>query len=184
MSIISLPIEQEELLVSSIKKSGKNNEKSWSIIYKHYQPHILRFFRVRIQTEEAEDLTSIVFKKAMGGINNFRWQGKSLSAWLYAIARNVLIDYIRKQKCQKEVRLEEVEYTSAEPNHQDGQILFLNQWIWQKINQLPPKEHKIMYLKFFDGYTNKTISKVTGLSETNVATIIHRTVKKLRQQAN
>jgi len=47
---------------------------------------------------------------------------------------------------------------------------------------LPEKERKIIYMKFFEGYTNKTIANLTDLSETNVGTIIHRTVGKLREK--
>jgi len=46
--------------------------------------------------------------------------------------------------------------------------------------QLPPRERELIALKYGGAMTNRAIAAVTGLSESNVGTILHRTIGKLR----
>ena len=48
------------------------------------------------------------------------------------------------------------------------------------LSEFPEREARIVYLKFFEGYTNKGISEILKLSETNVSTIVYRAVNKFR----
>ena len=104
MSTISLDPKIEKRLIEASKKDKKN----FSPIYAHYKNHIYKFFFVRTNDETLSDeLTSIVFEKALKGLSNFQWQGISFSAWLYRIARNTLIDYFRgNEKRQKAVSID------------------------------------------------------------------------------
>ncbi len=45
---------------------------------------------------------------------------------------------------------------------------------------LPPRERELIALKYGAGATNRAIATLTGLSESNVGTILHRTVGTLR----
>jgi len=184
MSHISLPIKEEEKLIKEISRGGHRRETALDRIYRHYLPHLIRFYRSRITNEQdAEDLTAAVFGKILGGINDYQWQGISISAWIYTIARRTLIDYYRKQGRKKEISLSEgrtVVSKDKNPEEQ-AQVSYQKEALWTNLERLPEREYKIIYMKFFEGYTNRTISRITGLSETNVGTIIHRTVQKLRR---
>ena len=46
---------------------------------------------------------------------------------------------------------------------------------------LEPRERELIALKFFAGLTNAELASVTGLSETNAGTLLHRTIEKLRE---
>ena len=48
------------------------------------------------------------------------------------------------------------------------------------INQLPPRQQEVIRLKFQSGFSYKEISRITGLSVSNVGFIIHTAVKTLR----
>jgi len=48
--------------------------------------------------------------------------------------------------------------------------------------QLPEREQELVALKYGAGLTNRQIAAMTGLSESNVGTILHRTIRKLRLQ--
>lgn len=182
MSRISLDKDTERNL---IKKVQKGDKESFTLIFQHYQPYIKAYFRQRkIEDQNSEDLSSIVFEKALKGIDNFRWQGLSLSSWLYKIARNVLIDFFRD--CEKaklttysmEIveNLPSVTDTPEEKALKDDTSFILS----RILSELPEREAKIVYLKFFEGYTNKSIAEILNLSETNVSTIVHRAINKLK----
>ncbi len=181
MSVISLSPTKEKKLI----EESRNDKTKFSPLYEHYQPYIKEFFKHRLNDyETAEDLTSAVFEKALNGLDNFQWQGVSFSAWLYRIARNTLIDHYRKVSRNKPVASSELlqEFPSQEKQPLELiETMYSEELLYSILQKLPPREKDIIYLKFFDGYSNKVISQITGLSETNVGTIIYRTVRKLRQ---
>ncbi|HEC72239.1 MAG TPA: sigma-70 family RNA polymerase sigma factor, partial [Thermoplasmatales archaeon] len=147
--------------------------------------HIQNFFSFRVSDfHTAEELASTTFEKALKSLDNFQWQGVSFSAWLYRIARNTLIDYYRKEN--RKGNTSSLDMVMEIPSDEDSPLdkvetMFAEEQLYEVLQQLPPKEKEIIYLKFFDGYTNKVIAEVTGLSETNVGTIIYRTIRKLRE---
>ncbi len=50
----------------------------------------------------------------------------------------------------------------------------------QLLQQLPQREQDVIALKYGADMTNRAIADLTGLSESNVGTILHRTVSKLQ----
>jgi RNA polymerase sigma-70 factor (ECF subfamily) len=48
--------------------------------------------------------------------------------------------------------------------------------------RLPARERELIALKYGAGLTNREIARLSGLSETNVGTILHRTVQRLREE--
>ncbi len=182
MSKISLDKDTERKLIRKVQKGDKE---SFTLIFRHYYPYIKAYFRQRrIEEQNCEDLSSAVFEKALKGIDNFRWQGLSLSSWLYKIARNVLIDYFRDSEKAKltTYSIEIIDNlpssidTPEEKALKDDTSFLLS----RVLSEFPEREARIVYLKFFEGYTNKGISEILKLSETNVSTIVYRAVNKFR----
>lgn len=178
MSKISLDSKFEEDLVNKCK-TDKN---AFGVLYNHYFQHILNFIKPKVDSvETAEDICSSVFKKAFESMSSFKWQGISFSSWLYRIARNSIIDYYRSKK--EHLPLEEALIASHEKSPEEQfEANTFEESIKNLIEALPEKERKIIYMKFFEGYTNKTISNLLNLSETNVSTIVYRAIAKLREE--
>ncbi len=155
-------------------------------LYVYYYPLILRFVSARVYgTEIAEDLTAAVFEKALNHISRFEWQSAgSFSAWLYRIAKHQLIDFFRSEKHRRSAALDDIHQfpdKASLEDHVHGEVL--SEKLGILITHLPEKERRVVYLKFYQGYTNKLIAKMTGLSESNVGTIVHRTVNRMAQHA-
>jgi len=104
-----------------------------------------------------------------------------ISSWLFKIARNTLIDFYRTQK--KVVPIESIIHTKSSGSQLDQEVLS-DIYFEQILKTLNQKERKIIYMKFFEGHTNKSIAEKTNLSETNIGTIIHRIISKLRDNAS
>lgn len=180
MSKISLDPKIE---LEHIERARKDKQ-HFAPLYSHYEKHINRYFMYRTtNTEAAEELTAKVFEKALNGLDNFQWQGVSFSAWLYRIAHNTLVDFYRAENKNKAVSLELHKNIQSDENspQQEVEKVFEEELLYKLLEELPPREKDIIYMKFFDGYTNRLISQLTGLSETNVGTIIYRAIKRMRQ---
>ena len=181
MSKVSLDPKIEKDLIEKSKKDPR----AFGDLYSHYEKHIYRFVVLRVSSETvAEDITATIFRKALEGIENFRWQGVSFSSWLYRIARNSVIDYYRiNSKRGNNTSISDIDLPSGEKGPEEIAIeKEFEEQIQELLDTLNPRDRKIVYMKFFEGYTNKTIAELLEITETNVGTILHRSIGKLREK--
>ena len=166
-------------LLAWLVDSAEPETVDWDAIYAEELPRVYNFFRYRVGNRAtAEDLTSLAFEKAWRARSGYRRDRASVSTWLLAIARNVAIDHFRRPRL--EVPLDE-----AHP--QDGQTpeaLAVRRAEGRRLatllGGLEPRERELLALKYGADATNRAIAKLTGLSESNVGTILHRTIAGLR----
>jgi len=185
MSKISMDLKTEERLIRTVQKGGQRGREAFGKIYTHYKPHLEKFFAAHLGNNPVtEDLVSEVFKKALAGVDSFRWQDISLSAWLYKISRNVLIDYFRKSNQRRNISLEDIAPPKSRETGPEENYLKTERdnLLHELLDELPERERKIIYLKFFEGQMNKSIARELDLSETNVGTIVYRSIRKLREK--
>lgn len=166
-------------------KDAQRDIKQFGNIYESYFKKIKNYFRPKVSNDEftAEDLTSQTFEKAIKNINRFKWQGNSFSSWLYKIANNTLIDFYRKNK--EPVNVSEEFYNNIRDNtkliEESAIERDTNKRIKAILAELPEREAEAVRLKFYEGLGNKEIAEKLNLSETNIGTIIYRTMKKLKE---
>lgn len=149
-------------------------------IYESHSKSIYRFLYWRTKNVElAEDLTSSVFEKAWRSRGSFH--GGSVQAWLYRIARNVLIDHWRKKK---ELFVEDTDTFHEEENSPsladrlDKEIV-INQ-LREAMNKLPSEMKSVVTLRFIEGLSGKQVARALSLSESNVRVIQYRALQKLK----
>lgn len=161
----------------------------FTTLYETYYTKVLEFVRKRVTNKQvAEDLTGDIFEKVLKSLPDFQWQGITVSAWIFRIARNHVIDYYRKNsKRKKDKSLSDVAnyVESKAPNVEiELQADEEEAALYIAIQELNEDEQYLVYYKFFEGLSNKEISKLTGLTETNIGTKLHRIRKKLSNIIN
>jgi RNA polymerase sigma-70 factor (ECF subfamily) len=154
----------------------------WDAVYAEELPRIYNFFRYRVgHGAVAEDLTSITFEKAWRARKQYRRDLAAFSTWLFTIARNVANEYFRQRRV--EVSIDDVGDRADEWTPEDA---VLRREEFRRLSvvlaALPDREREFLALKYGAGLTNRAIARVSGLSESNVGTILHRTVLNLRAQ--
>ena len=154
-------------------------------LYDHYFPQVYAYVRYRVEDRMiAEDLTAVVFERALAKIGLYRADEASFATWLFRIARHAVIDHYRKQKVRPQVALEEVSLLVAPEPTPEAWLLREEefQWLRAHLRELSDREQEMIALKFATGLTNRRIAQVTGLSESNVGVIVHRAIRKLRRK--
>jgi RNA polymerase sigma-70 factor (ECF subfamily) len=152
-------------------------------LYEQYMPMVFRFFSYRVgEIHLAEDLTSAVFEKALTRFESYKADRASFATWLFSIARNTLIDHFRVSGRRKTLPIDEMPMTSNGGNSPENGVIHKEELKQLQVclAKLSPQEQEIISLKFGGEMTNRQIAKMLGLSESNVGTIIYRSVKKLR----
>lgn len=155
-------------------------ETDWETVYKEYLPRVYNFFRYRVNNESiVEDLTAATFEKAWRGRSRFRRDLSAFSTWLFTIARNVAADHFRgtEQNISLEAIHEQADPVSLEETVQRKQDFA---WLSALLGQLPARERELVAFKYGAGLSNREIARLTRLSESNVGTILNRTMEKLR----
>ncbi len=65
-------------------------------LFDHFHQPVYRFIASRVQRPaDAEDLTQLVFVKALEALPRYEARGIPFGGWLFRLARNVVIDHIR-----------------------------------------------------------------------------------------
>ena len=158
------------------------SEADWEALYRTEMPRVYNFFRYRVGDEAlAEDLTSSTFEKAWRARDRYRRDLAAFSTWLFSIARNVAIDYYRRRHV--ELGLDDIQYQADERSPEDAAAerdRFAQ--LSRLLSQLPARERELLALKYGADLTNREIAHITGLSESNVGTVLHRTVHSLRAE--
>ena len=156
-------------------------EPDWDQVYSEQLPRVLNFFRYRLgDTADVEDLTARTFEKAWRARHRYRRDMAGFSTWLLTIARNVAIDHLRARQ-----RYEPLDAATAvpSPEHTPEQQAVQQseaQRLAALLAALEPRQRELMAMKYGAGMTNRAIAHATGLSESNVGTILHRAVDTLR----
>jgi RNA polymerase sigma-70 factor (ECF subfamily) len=153
----------------------------WDSVVDNELPRLYNYFRYRLGDEAAaQDLTSVVLEKAWLKRHRYRRDRAAFSAWLFAIAKNEVIAYLRKRRISAPISMaDKATGETAEHILEHAQDL---QTLSHLLADLPERERELISLKFGADLNNREISTITGLSESNVGTILSRALQKLREQ--
>lgn len=156
------------------------SQPAWDLVFAQELPRVYNFLRYRLGSEAlAEDLTSVTFEKAWRHRHRYRRDLAKFSTWLLTIARNVAVDYRRTEP--QHAPLEAAENETAAGTPEEEAVLRSNfARLSALLAVLGERERELLALKYGAGATNRAIAEVTGLSESNVGTIVHRAVATLR----
>ena len=151
-------------------------------VYETELPRVYNFFRYRLGDDQAaEDLTAATFEKAWKHRQRYRNDLASFSTWLFTIARRIAADHFRKRR--HTVPLEEAAQLAAPQTlEEEAQERAEFAQISALLARLAERERELVALKYGAGLTNRAIARISGLSESNVSTILHRLTRQLRAQ--
>ena len=172
-------IEEEASLIQIAQK----NPQGFEPLYNEYFEQVFRFVYQRVESkDEAGDITSQVFLKALLNIGKYKFRSLPFSAWLYRIAINELSNYYTNTKKSRVI------------NIQTGQIgKFLDEGneeyredrieeILKAIKFLEPADLLLIEMRFFEEKPFKEIADILGISENNAKVKLYRVLDKLKQK--
>jgi RNA polymerase sigma factor (sigma-70 family) len=165
-------------------KVSDSNREVFAELYEQFMPKVYRYISFRIRDENmAQDLTSTVFEKVLTKFNGFNPQKASFSTWIFTIARNTVIDHYRVYGKHEDIMPDvEVKTTVQYPSPEDEMINTENtDRLRIFLARLNKREEEAIILKYSNGMSNREIAEILKLTETNVGSILCRTVRKLRK---
>lgn len=179
---------KDKFLYSKIKQKDR---KAFIQAYDQYLDDIYRFIYYKVNRhEDAEDISSQVFLKTWGYIQNSELTDyKTLKALLYRVARNLVIDHYRKQSTKKAVVcdsdisglniIDEKQNPKAEVEIREGYNL-----IETKLLELKDEYREVIILKYINGLSISEIAEIMDKSRGNIRVIHYRAIKALKKVIN
>ncbi|WP_404403576.1 RNA polymerase sigma factor SigX [Jeotgalibacillus malaysiensis] len=156
-------------------------------LYTEYQQDVFQFLIYMVKNRDtAEDLLQEVFIKVMNSYHRF--EGKSSEkTWLFSIAKNVTIDYFRKQKTIRKRVMDhfdwgEREISGGEPLpdemlEQSEQVKKL----YACLDHCTTDQKMVIITRYIQDLNISETAEVLGWTEGKVKTTQHRAIKKLKE---
>lgn len=160
------PVLEETRLVDQAK-SG--NPEAFANLYDAYVERVSRYIYFRVAEDcDMEDLVSQVFLKAWENLDRYKPGTSPFIAWLYTIARNLVIDYYRTKK--KDLPLEEAIAMPSELELPDdlAQTHFDLEAMRDGLQALSKDQQQALVLKYIAGLPNDSIARIMNKQEGTV----------------
>lgn len=148
---------------------------------RHYAK-ISRFFFNKVSEDDAADLIQRTFLRCVER-QHAKWAETSFGAFLFGIARNVLLEHYRRRYRMPAIDLQSQSLADLGPapasvmDHRlEAQLLL------QALRQLPIETQITLELYMFEGLPGKEIAAVVGVPLGTIRTWIHRGRNQLREK--
>lgn len=168
-----------------VLKALAGNKEAFGYIFDKYSKKIYRFIFFKVGRHElAEDLASQVFLQVWEHILN-KYKIKNLQAFIYQVARNIVVDYYRnKEKEELPLIYEEAGQQLPRAEVDGGEVLgqqFDNESLLKIINQLKGIYREIIVLKYIEDLSLSEIAEIMEKSKVNVRVLLHRALKEIKK---
>lgn len=171
-----------EKLKSLVQKAQRGNREAFGEIYKLYFAKIFRYCKFNTNDEsDAQDICQETFVKAWKNIKNFdtdrpNW---SIQAFLFTIARNLIIDRSRRKK---ELHIQEYQMLeTSEDFYENAERKNNVELVKQALSKLEDIERQIIILRYFEEMDTKQIANILEIKDGALRVRLHRTMDKLKQ---
>ena len=167
---------------SLVHRAQQRDEEAFTQLYEDYFDKIYRYVTLKIGNRiEAEDITQQVFVNALKSISSFRWKGVPFSAWLFRIAHNQVVDYLRKKSKRVTEPLDGSRVISdSNPQQLVERNLDIEQLVWAT-KRLTKAQQEVISLRFAGELSIAQVAKAMGKSEGAVKALQHSALSALRK---
>ena len=170
--------EEAEQIIEAVKTPAK-----FEVLYKKYHKKILLFVYQRVNTkEDAFDITSQVFLKAMLNLKKYEHRGVPFSAWLYQIAINEMNLLFRKNKVTRAIN---IDIESAEEIAQELDFSKIEKEenlnaLAKALSVLNADDLMFIEMRYFENRAFKEIGEIMNITENNAKVKVYRIIDKLK----
>ena len=174
--------QDEQLLMQQLLDPAKQRKAFEQLVREYGEQLYWQIRRMVLIHEDADDVLQNVFIKAWSHLDDFHQESR-LSTWLYRIAVNESLDFLRKQKNSSMIHTDDVESGVANmlvaDNYFDGDET--EAMLQEAISQLPDVQRTVFTLRYYDDMKYSEMSRILKTSEGSLKASYHIAVKKISE---
>jgi len=172
-------VQDEENLV---RRAKQRDGQAFAQLYEAHFDKIYRYMALRRgDRTEAEDMPQQVFLSALQSISSFQWKGVPFTAWLFRIAHNQAIDYLRKKSKQPATMLNE----SLASGGDDPELMVERSIDIEELllatRRLTEAQREVISLRFTSGLSIAEVARIMGKSQGAIKALQHSAILTLRK---
>jgi RNA polymerase sigma-70 factor, ECF subfamily len=163
-------------------KAAQSDPRKFEPLYTKYYKQILEFVYLRLDSlQEAYDVTSEVFLRALEKLPDYEHRGLPFSSWLYRVAMNELNQHFRKSKKFRAINIETSGVArilhEADSSDHDADIARMIECM----KRLASADYLLIEMRFFESRSFKEIGEILEITENNAKVRTYRAVGKLKR---
>lgn len=175
--------QYNEKTIALLLSKPETQRKAFEMVVRQYSEQLYWHIRRIVLThEDSNDVMQNVFIKAWNHLDTFRNDSK-ISTWLYRIAVNESLDFMRRQKNITTISADNEESgivnTLMADNYFDGDET--EAMLQQAIAMLPDVQRTVFNMRYFEDMKYSEISKILKTSEGALKASYHIAVKKISE---
>jgi len=166
-----------------IQRAQTGDSKAVGELYMQHHEQIFRYVWSKVADPNlAEDLTGEVFMRMVTRISTYRPTGVPFQAWLYRIARNLIIDHIRKTASNSAVPLENAQILpdrgASPPSLVENKMTI--EKLQEALKQIDHDQAEVIRLRFLVGLQVNEVAERLEKTAASVKALQHRGLAALR----
>jgi RNA polymerase sigma-70 factor, ECF subfamily len=172
----------DEAVERLVEAARDGDPEAFGSLFDRYHGPVHRYVAARVgRPTDAEDLTQLVFVKALEAIPRYESRGVPFGGWLFRLARNVVIDHMRTRREHTTLDLAvERPSTDTAPDELAALRQELDS-VAGALRRLTPDQREAIMLRFFAGLSAKEAAAAMDRQEGTVRGLQFRAIAALRR---
>jgi RNA polymerase sigma-70 factor, ECF subfamily len=172
-------VQDEESLV---RRAQQRDQVALTRLYEDNFDKIYRYCVVKIgDRTEAEDMTQQVFLNAIKSLPGYKFKGMPFSSWLYRIAHNQVVDYLRKKSRHATVSIEDRTVIGDDDPSEAAEGALQIEELAAATKKLTAAQREVISLRFAAELSVAECARAMGKSEGAVKALQHSAIAALRR---
>jgi RNA polymerase sigma-70 factor (ECF subfamily) len=177
-----MPVD-DAALAELVARAQVGDVEAFAGLFDHYHDPVYRYIRSRVgRPSDAEDLTQTVFVKVLESLPRYESRGVPFGGWLFRLARNTVIDFVRTQRIHQD--LDVIEPRANQDPPPDAMVEQREQIeaVGEALGALTDEQREVIALRFFAGLSAREAATVMDKQEGTIRGLQFRAVGALRRQ--
>ena len=172
----------DETLDRLVTEAKRGDREAFGRIFDAYAAPVHRFIASRVnRPSDAEDLTQLVFVKALEALPRYESRGIPFGGWLFRLARNAIIDQIRTHKDHLPLLAAVTRETDDAGPEQRAALSEDLDRLAEALKELTDDQREVIELRFFAGLSTLEAAMVMGRQEGTIRGRQFRAITSLRR---
>ena len=172
----------DETLNRLVTEAKRGDREAFGRIFDAYAAPVHRFIASRVnRPSDAEDLTQLVFVKALEALPRYESRGIPFGGWLFRLARNAIIDQIRTHKDHLPLLAAVTRETDDAGPEQRAALSEDLDRLAEALKELTDDQREVIELRFFAGLSVLEAAMVMGRQEGTIRGLQFRAIQTLRK---
>lgn len=163
-----------------LAEAAKTDPHAFGELYERYYARVYRYVYHRVGNQaDAEDISAVVFMKALEALPTFRSRQNGFAPWVFRIARNAVVDYYRRRR--KQSPLDDIEHHSSDSdpighvltNERRAELHLL-------VQHLSSDQRDVVLMRYAADLSFAEIASAMGKNEPAIRMLLHRGLRKLK----